>query len=204
MCEISYKSALFMMHRKRFAMADEAGTPELLNGTVEIDETYVGGKPRYVGKHNFLTRPDRKTPVVAMVQRGGEVRVSTMPTVNSKNLRRVIAESVHQDAQVVTDEARYYDFLRREHKGGHSRVNHRRREYVNGDVYTNTIESFFAILKRGINGTFHAVSKKHLHRYLAEFQHRYNTRALSDGERVVATIKKSQGKRLLYKQPLNI
>ena len=87
---LSYKSALFMMHRIRYAMTDDHSTPAPLTGTIEVDETYVGGKPRDKGKHNMKTKAERKTPVVAMVQRGGNVRAMTMPKVNAKNLKRVI------------------------------------------------------------------------------------------------------------------
>ncbi len=201
MTQVSYKSALFMMHRIRYAMADDPATPELLNGTVEVDETYIGGKPRVKGQHNWSNRPERKSPVVAMVQRGGQIRAMTMPTVNAKNLRKAVTQNVHKSARLVTDEASYYKTLGKGFEGGHHTVIHSKGEYVRGDITTNTVEGFFSILKRGINGTFHSVSKKHLHRYVSEFQHRYNTKDMTDGERVVATIKKAQGKRLMYKEP---
>ena len=200
---LSYKSALFMMHRIRYAMADDHSKPVPLTGTVEIDETYVGGRPRHpVGKKKRGKGTD-KTPVVAMVQRGGSVRAMVMPTVNGKNLKRVIHQNIHQSARVMTDEASYYKYLGKHFEGGHGTVNHSAGEYVNGDATTNTVEGFFSILKRGMIGTFHAVSKKHLHRYVSEFEYRYNTRHLDDGERTAIVIRKADGKRLYYKDPVN-
>lgn len=203
---LSYKSALFMMHRIRFAMADDHSTPEPLTGTIEVDETYVGGKPR--NRANRETRKSLgwfgdKAPVVALVQRGGNVRAMTLPKVNGKNLKKVIRENVHKSARIMTDEASVYNGLGREYEGGHHTVVHSRGEYVRGDVTTNTVEGFFSILKRGMMGTFHSVSKKHLHRYVSEFEYRYNTRKLDDGERTVIAIQKAVGKRLMYKEPIN-
>jgi hypothetical protein len=200
---LSYKSALFMMHRIRFAMADDHSKPEQLTGIIEVDETYVGGKPRDKGPHNWKNRADRKMPVVAMVQRGGNVRAMTMPKVNGKNLKRVIYQNIHKSARIMTDEAKIYKGLRKEYEGGHDTVNHSAGEYVRGDITTNTVEGFFSILKRGMIGTFHAVSKKHLHRYVSEFEYRYNTRHLDDGERTAMAIRKADGKRLFYKDPSN-
>lgn len=191
-----------MMHRIRFAMADDHSAPVPLTGTVEIDETYVGGKPRIKGKHNHFTRYQRKTPVVAMVQRGGDVRAQVVPRVNGKNLKRFIRENIHKSARLMTDEAPYYKRVGKEYEGGHFTVNHSEKEYVRGDVYTNTVEGFFSILKRGLLGTFHSVSKKHLHRYVAEFEFKYNSRKLDDGARTVLAIRKAQGKRLLYREPV--
>jgi len=198
---ISYKSCLFMLHRIRFAMADDHRTPEPLTGTVEVDETYVGGKPRDKGPHNWSNRPERKTPVVAIVQRNGNVRAQTMPKVNAKNVKKMIRENVHKSARIHTDESSIYRGIGKEFEGGHETVVHYKKEYVRGDVTTNTVEGFFSILKRGINGIYHNVSKEHLHRYVAEYEYRYNTRKMTDGERVVTAIQKSQGKRLMYKTP---
>lgn len=199
---LSYKSALFMMHRIRYAMADDHSKPEPLTGIIEVDETYVGGKPRDKGRHNWMNRADRKTPVVAMVQRGGNVRAMILPKVNGKNLKRVIQQNIHPSARIMTDEASYYRGLHKDFEGGHDSVNHSAGQYVNGDITTNTVEGFFSILKRGMIGTFHSVSKKHLHRYVSEFEYRYNTRHLDDGERTAIAIRKSDGKRLLYHEPV--
>jgi transposase-like protein len=204
MTGVSCKSTLFMMHRIRFAMTDDHSKPEPMTGTVEIDETYVGGKPRYKGQHNLKKcgRGTDKTPVVAMVQRNGNVRAQVMPKVNSHNLGEAIRENVHQSARIITDESYLYRGIGKTFEGGHDSINHSAKQYANGDITTNTVEGFFSILKRGVIGTFHNVSKEHLHRYVGEFEYRYNTRKMSDGERTKLAIQKSEGKRLQYSQPL--
>ena len=202
MTGLSYKSALFLMHRIRYAMADDNPAP--LTGTVEADETYVGGKPRYRGaeaNRGYMGRGTRKTPVVAIVQRGGCVRASVIANVSPKNLRQVILAAASTDSRLITDEFNAYQALGRAFKR-HDKIKHKHRVYVRGDVHTNTVEGFFSILKRGINGTFHAVSKKHLHRYLSEFEFRYNTRQIDDGARTALAIKQAEGKRLRYREPL--
>ena len=196
---VSYKSALFMLHRIRFAMAPAYNGQ--LNGDVEVDETFVGGKPRYKGK-NKRGHGD-KQPVVALVQRGGEVRTRVVPDVTAKSLKAAIREHVHPDSRILTDEHRSYIGIGREFKGGHEAVKHKAREYVRGDVTTNTVEGFFSIFKRGLNGVYHSISRRHLHRYMAEFEFRYNRRELEDGERVVAAIKAANGKRLRYREPVS-
>jgi len=173
-----------------------------MTGTVEVDEAYIGGRPRAGEYDKRLSPVANKTPVVAMVQRNGSVRAMVMPTVNAKNLGKAIRENIDPSARLMTDEAPYYKKVGKEY-ADHQSVNHSAHEYARGDATTNTVEGFFSILKRGINGTFHAVSKKHLHRYVSEFEHRYNTRKLTDGERIVATIRKAEGKRLIYKDPIS-
>jgi transposase-like protein len=212
MTGVSYKSALFMMHRIRFAMhptANEDGGS--LKGIVEFDETYVGGKPRKPARHAD-GRPrrgpapdfkDRKTPVVAGVERGGRVKARVATNVNGDTLRHYVSRMVDQSATVYTDERPSYKNIGQDFDGGHDTVNHSKGEYVRGEVYTNTIESFFAILKRGVVGTFHNVSKKHLHRYVAEFEFKYNTRKLDDGERLVLAIQQADNKRLTYQQQID-
>jgi len=201
MTGVSYKSALFMMHRIRFAMTDDHSLPEPMTGAVEIDETYVGGKPRYKGTKRKKMGPSDKTPVVAIVQRGGNVRAMVLPTVNAKNVKAMIRQNVHQDANLYTDESKVYHGLKKEYKA-HQTVNHSKLEYARGDVTTNTVEGFFSIFKRGLYGTFHSVSKQHLHRYVGEFEYKYNTRKVSDEERITTAIKKAEGKRLMYKEPV--
>ncbi|MGB9429194.1 MAG: IS1595 family transposase [Gammaproteobacteria bacterium] len=196
---LSYKSALFMLHRIRYAMADSVTHP--LTGTVEIDETYVGGKPRVRGK-GVRAEWSTKEPVVAMLQRGGKVKTQHVANVTSKTLGKLVRISVDRRARIITDEKRAYQRVGKPFKGGHETVNHKRKEYVRGDVTTNTVESFFATVKRGLNGIYHAVSKEHLHRYMAEFEFRYNNRQLEDGQRITAAIQASEGKRLLYREPV--
>lgn len=196
---LSYKSALFMLHRIRYAMADSVTRP--LTGTVEIDETYVGGKPRFKGK-GIRAEWSTKEPVVALVQRGGKVKTQHVADVTAKTLSKLIRASVDRRARIITDEFVSYKRVGKPFKGGHETVNHKRKEYVRGDVTTNTVESFFATVKRGLNGIYHAVSKEHLHRYMAEFEFRYNHRQIEDGQRITNAIQASEGKRLMYREPL--
>lgn len=197
---VSYKSALFMLHRIRFAMAPETASRGPLSGIVEVDETYVGGKPRYRGAHKE-GRGTPKQPVVALIQRGGEARAKVVPDVSSETLRRVIYDNVDSKAILMTDEFPLYRKIAKLY-GGHKTVKHSRYEYARGDAHINSAESFFALLKRGLHGIYHSVSKKHLHRYVAQAAFLYNHREYEDGERVIAAIKASDGKRLMYKEPV--
>jgi len=196
---LTYKSALFMMHRIRYAMAEPAGTTVPLMGTVEADETYVGGKPRYKGQSK-RGRGTRKAPVVALVERGGNVRAVSMERIGPGQLQAAIRQHVDPKARIITDDFNPYKGIARYFGGGHETVKHSAGEYVRGDVHTNTVEGFFAIVKRGMMGVFHSVSKRHLHRYLSEFQFRYNTRKIDDGARMALAIKMGDGKRLLYRE----
>ena len=201
-CSITYKSALFMMHRIRFAMEEEP--KEKFSGIVECDETYVGGKPPKTPSRNKRGYWSKKTPVVAIVERHGKIRVKHVANVTAKTLRKVINEAVDKKhSRLCTDEMPSYTSIGWEFNHGHGKVNHQQLEYSKGRDHVNTCESFFALLKRGIYGTFHAVSKKHLHRYCSEFQFRWDTRQLNDGERVSKAIKASDGKRLMYHDPIN-
>ena len=200
---LTYKSALFLMHRIRFAMAEDPATAPKLERTIEGDETYVGGKPRYLGQHKRGAGSGH-APVVALVERGGRVRSMHMPKVTTANLRSAVRQLVDPDAsRLITDEKQWWLKPGRDFAGGHETINHRDKEWARGDVTTNTIEGVFSLLKRGIYGTFHSVSKKHLHRYLAEFDFRYNNRRIDDGARTALAIRQADGKRLRYKQPIN-
>jgi transposase-like protein len=203
---LSYKSALFLMHRIRFAMADDVETQPKLTGTVEADETYVGGKPRHSDYVRGLVQEKRKNKsvVMAMVQRGGEVRTLPLTRVGGSEIKGILLERVDPSARLVTDDEWAYRKVGRMFEGGHDRIRHSRHVYVRGDVYTNTVEGFFSIFKRGINGVYHSVSKRHLHRYLAEFEFRYNARGIDDGARTALAIKKAEGKRLTYREPTAI
>ncbi len=194
----SYKTAWFLAHRIRHAM-NEGTLCAPLKGTVEIDETYVGGKTRQ-GKRGRGS--ERKTPVLALVERDGRVRSKPIQSVNTKTLKAVVLASVDRDSRIMTDEWSPYYPIGKEFKGGHKIVRHGQKEYVNGDAYTNTVESYFALLKRGIHGIFHHVSKEHLHRYCDEFSFRWNQRKVDDGERAMAAIRGITGKRLMYKPSL--
>ncbi|MHC4171614.1 MAG: IS1595 family transposase [Planctomycetota bacterium] len=198
-CSITYKSALFLMHRIRYAMA-EPNRQEKLQGTIEADETYVGGKPRYRWKSKG-GRGTKKAPVFAVVKRGGDVRAKVVANVSSKTLGKEIFANVDLQSRLMTDKFKSYRKIGRKFTGGHFAIEHGLGVYARGDIYTNTAESFFALIKRGVYGTFHAVSKKHLHRYVSEFEFRWNHRKIDDGERVAAAIKGADGKRLMYREP---
>jgi transposase-like protein len=199
---LSYKSALFMMHRIRYAMADDYSQSAKLAGTVEVDETYVGGKPRNSGPHNKRGAGTKKTPVVALVQRDGNVRTWPIEMVSIHNLQSAILEHVDRGSRIMTDECFAYKGIDDWFEGGHHTVKHTAKEYARGDVFTNTAESFFSRVKRAMYGTFHSVSKRHLHRYIAYMEFLHNARKVDDGARTVLAIKKSVGKRLRYKEPV--
>jgi len=194
---LSYKSCLFMLHRIRFAMDEQDVEP--LKGDVEVDETYIGPKPRYYHK-TYKTKVTPKIPVVGMLQRGGRIRPKVVADVTSKTLKQVIRDNVDKSARIITDEGSSYRGIGREYAGGHETVSHTRHEYVRGDISTNSVEGFFGMLKRGLHGIYHSVSRKHLNRYLAEFEFRHNHRELDDGERTKAAIRAANNKRLTYAQ----
>jgi transposase-like protein len=194
--KISYKSAWFMTHRIRYAMNESPF--DLLTGTVEVDETYVGGKG------DRTTVAARKTPVVALIERGGKARTQVVADVTGKTLRAAITASVSKDAIVNTDSASAYRGTLGDYKGHHV-VNHSGGEYARKNfdgslACTNTAESFFSLLKRGIIGSFHHVSREHLHRYATEFEFRWNNRKVADGKRMEVAISQAEGKRLTYKR----
>jgi transposase-like protein len=197
-CQISYPSALFLMHRIRMAMTPKAGESPKLAGIVECDETYVGGKPQPGTARHQTGRGTRKQPVFGMVERGGDIRRRVVADVSGKTLKPHMLENVDRSATIMTDEFRVYKGVCKEF-AGHQVVNHGEKEYARGDAYTNTAESSFALLKRGLMGIYHAVSRRHLHRYVNEFDFRWNTRKMCDGDRTVAAIRGVQGKRLPYR-----
>jgi len=206
----SYRTAWFMMHRIRFALRTPVFKGKLggSGGTVEVDETYVGGKPRHpapmVRRGDTMGRKrgpaldfkDRKTPVVTLVERGGQVRSFSAKRITSAKLKGAIRAHVDPSARICTDERRGYAGIGAEFAGGHHTVNHSRNEYARGDVTTNTVEGFFSILKRGVNGVFHHIGAQYMDQYLAEFDFRYNHRDVTDGERTVAGLARMTGKRL--------
>ncbi len=195
--QLSYPSSLFLLHRIRFAMTPEPGTMPKMDGTVECDETYVGGKPRPGTGPHKRGRGTSKTPVLGIVQRDGNIHRRVVTDVSAATLKSAIRECVDKQARIITDEHFAYRGLGKEFAGGHHMVNHGTREYARGDIFTNTAESSFAIIKRGLMGVYHAVSKEHLHRYLGEFDFRWNTRRMNDGDRTSLAIQSAMGKRLI-------
>lgn len=200
--EITHKSALFVLRRIRHGLGSE-NAPKL-TGTVEADETYIGGKPRF-GKRAHYRGLNDKAAVVGMVQRGGDVRFRLMDRITSNRLSEVIAENADLTCRLITDEHMGYRRVGTAFHGGHESVNHTAKEYVRRetDVHSNTIEGVFSLIKRGVMGTFHSISRKHIPNYLNEFEFRWNTRKLDDGQRVAAAIKQVDGKRLMYRESVD-
>ena len=200
----SYRTAWFLTMRIREAMRiDSKG--DLIGGkgkTVESDETFVGGKAKNAHKNKPIPK---KHAVHALVERDGKVRASHVPDVSAKTLRAAISKHVHPKSTINTDDALAYYWMSKEFEA-HGVVNHGRGEYVSkdGKTHINTAEAFFAILKRGINGSFHSVSEQHLQRYVDEFAFRWNARSslgVEDAERAALMVKGAAGKRLTYRQP---
>ena len=199
---VTYKTAWFMMHRLREAMR-ELNPTEPMGGegkTVEMDETYIGGKDknRHKNKRKGKGGMDKEI-AFSLVERGGKVRSHHVPSVTAKTLRPILQSQLDAATFVMSDDGGAR--LGKEFEN-HATVNHSIGEYVRGDAHTNTIEGYFSILKRGINGTYHHVSAQHLKRYLAEFDFRYNTRialGYTDGERAALAMKGIEGKRLTYR-----
>jgi transposase-like protein len=175
----------------------------LTSGECERFMAMVGGKPRPGTGFHKRGRGTSKTPVFGIVQRNGNIHRRVVADVSAKTLKSAIRECVDNRARIITDEHLAYRGIGKEFKGGHATVNHGTREYVRGDIFTNTAESSFALIKRGLTGIYHAVSKKHLHRYLGEYDFRWNTRQMNDGDRTVLAIKGASGKRLTGKDALN-
>ncbi|NJM33458.1 MAG: IS1595 family transposase [Rhodomicrobium sp.] len=208
MMGLPYKTAWFMAHRIREAMRELNPAPVGGEGkTVEADETYVGGKER--NKHRSKRNRENigsvgKEVVFGLVEREGKVRSHHVPRVTAKSLRPILDAQL-QDAEktkLMTDGEGQYRLVAPMF-ASHEVVNHSIGEYVRGDAHTNTIEGYFSILKRGITGTYHHVSGKHLKRYLAEFDFRYNERAalnVTDAERAVKAVKGVVGKRVTYQR----
>ena len=199
MLGVTYKTAWFMAHRIREAMAETGGGLLGGNGTpVEVDETYWGnvGKQR-TGARGF----DHKMKVVSLVERGGNKRSFHVANVTSNTVAPILREQVAKKARLMTDETKVYNKVGKEF-ASHEKVNHSAGEYSRGDVTTNTVESSFAILKRGLYGTFHSVSEKHLQRYATEFDFRWNYRSsmgYTDIQRADAMLVGIAGKRLMYR-----
>lgn len=192
MLNITYKTAWFMFHRLRYAM-DKKQTAKF-QGIVEADETYVGGKGH--GKRG--RGAENKTPVFALVERHGNVMSMPVQRVTGQNLKGLIRQNVEKSATIMTDDFLSYKGLGKEF-ALHGVINHGRREYVRGNIHTNTIEGYFSILKRGIVGVYHHVGEQHLHRYLSEFNFRYNARKIDDVERSMLALCGIEGKRLMYR-----
>src|SRR5437870_503248 len=198
----SYRTAWHLAHRIRHAMSREP-TASLLKGTIEVDETYVGGKPRPGSDEEVKRgRGTKKTPVVALVERNGRVRARKVDRVDGATLKQAIRENVDRDSMVMTDELASYRGIGGEFQWGHFTVNHSAGEYARAGAHVNTAESYFALLKRGVIGSFHHISKEHLDRYCDEFSFRWDHRSINDSARTEIAIQQTKGKRLTYRQPI--
>ncbi len=196
-----YRTALFMTHRIREAMTDNGGV--MLEGFVEADETYVGGKPRpNDGKLRKDGRGTSKTPVAVVVERNGDAQARVVFSRKEDSLKGFVRHNVDPMAVILTDELNAYTGLDEDFTG-HLTVNHSSGEYarrVGGfSINTNTAESFFSLLKRGHYGVYHQMSKHHLNRYCEEFAFRWDHRKCSDARRTVAALAGAEGKRLKYR-----
>ncbi len=195
---VTQKTAWFMLHRVRKAM--QSGTFMKMDGEVEVDETFIGGKARnmHVAQRQRRitgTGGTDKTAVMGIVKRGGEVRAMVVPDRRKQTLQACVDEHVQAGAALYSDDLRSYDGLAGRY--AHQVVDHAV-AYVDGRVHTNTLENFWSLLKRGIHGTYVSVEPFHLHRYLDEQTFRYNSRKMDDSGRFQAVLKRIVDKRLTY------
>jgi transposase-like protein len=212
--DISYKSAWFMMHRLREAMRSGGLLPPIggEGKTVEADETYFGTIPKAeimprnpnkkaTGRRTGIRRPAYRA-VLALVERGGNARTFHVASADQNTVSKIMRENVAKETTVHTDESPIYNIVPWQF-AKHERIKHKDDEYVRGDVTTNSVEGYFSIFKRGMKGVYQHCGEKHLHRYLAEFDYRYNTRTalgyndLDRAEKLAAAI---AGKRLTYRR----
>jgi transposase-like protein len=196
--KVTYKTAWFMAHRLREAMRDNnVGQIGGSGKIVEADETF------FVNKKGFPKRVGvgHKMAIMSLVERGGPIRSVVLDRVTRQSVEKIIRRNVHHESKLMTDTAGYY----RRSKFGiadHEMVNHEAGEYAFGDVHVNTLEGYYSIFKRGMKGIYQHCSEKHLHRYVAEFDFRYNGRAalgINDETRADKLIRGIVGKRLMYK-----
>ncbi len=196
---VTQKTAWFMLHRIREMLREKQ--PSLLTGTVQVDETFVGGKNknRHADKKvkNSQGRSvDDKTPVFGLINEGN-VNTKVVPDTKAKTLKPIIAEMVEKGAIIVSDEWGSYKGLSTDYQ--HEVVKHNEGKFMHNGFHTNSIEGFWSLLKRGIFGIYHYASPKHLSRYCDEFSYRYNTREINDADRFAASLTHVEG-RLTYKQ----
>jgi transposase-like protein len=196
----SYRSAWFMCHRIREAMIPAKVGPIGGKGrTVESDETVIGGKAK---NRAYAKKPPKKATVLTLVDRDGDSHSFHIANVKAKTLRETIVKVVSRKSHIVTDELRSYEPIGREF-AGHTAVNHSADEYVRlgGFAHVNTAESRFSLMKRAIFGAHHSISEAHLPRYLVEWDFKWNTRKMKDGERAALALRGAEGKRLTYRNP---
>lgn len=197
---VTQKTAWHLNHRIREML--KVNAPELLDGIVEVDETYVGGSEsnKHKSKRNPKARTSGKTMVFGAVEREGKVITKIVPDTTAESLINAVSESVAEGAIMVSDENQSYNQLSNRYR--HAKVNHSKGEYVRGAAHTNTIEGFWSLLKRQIDGIHHSVSPKHLHRYCNEASFRYNRKNVTQDERFNDAVLNCNIK-LPYKQLIN-
>jgi transposase-like protein len=198
MLGVTYKTAWFMTHRIREAMAPAKGAGPLggPGKTVEADETYLSKSPKTRKLKGLAPNAKPAPQVFSLVERGGNIRSMYL---DDKNVRSALLKNAHEDSRLVTDGSQAYKFQFLNHES----VDHSKYEWARGDVHTNSLEGFFSIFKRGLVGTYQHMDLKHLNRYLAEFDFRYNNRAslgVSDASRTNAALIGISGKRLMYRE----
>ena len=195
---LTQKSAWFVLHRVRLAM--QTGTFQRFSVEVEVDETFIGGRARFMHKSVRARRitgtgPGDKTAVFGVIERGGEVRASVVPDVHKRTLDPAVRQHVEPGASVYSDSAYAYNDLHDDYS--HETVDHAV-TYVNGQVHTNSIENFWSLLKRGLKGTYVSVQPFHLFRYLDERVFTFNARTLTDLGRFSLVLSRVAGRRLTY------
>ena len=197
---VTYKTAWFMAHRLREAMrGDKGGQLGSEGKIVEADETFFVNKKGAPIKTGY----GHKMAIMSLVERGGAIRSTVLDTVTRKDVERIIRRNVHHESRLMTDTAGYYRG-RRFGIPEHEMVDHSAGEYVLGDAHVNTLEGYYSIFKRGMKGVYQHCSEKHLHRYVAEFDFRYNNRSglgIEDTQRTANALKGIVGKRLTYRYP---
>jgi len=208
-----YNTAWFLHHRVMEAMRRGGLDLPPLGGegeVVEADETYYGDipearRPKFKTRGRPFTKNRRvgignKRVIIALVERDGDVRSFHVPTADVNSVAAIVRENIAKESRLHTDESKLYLKVGREF-AVHETVVHSAKEYARGDVTTNTVEGYFSIFKRGMRGVYQHCKEKNLHRYLAEFDFRYNTRKITDMERTIAAVRSGEGKRLTYHQP---
>ena len=207
--DIGYEAAWFMAHRIREAMRDGGLAPLGGGGSiVEADETYLGeideprvSKQRQGRPYKRRKHVGTKRTIVSLVERGGSVRSFHAPVSDAATVAKIVSDNIARETRLHTDESKLYTKIGAEF-AAHETVNHSAKEYARGDVTTNSVEGYFSIFKRGMKGVYQHCDEKHLHRYLAEFDFRFNHRVklgFNDGERAALAVKGASGKRLTYR-----
>ena len=208
---VTYKTAWFMLHRIREAMGEDNSTSGPLGGegkTIEADETYIGKRdvpyvsPQRKGRPYLKSGGNQKRTVVALVERGGRVRSFHVRIANVQQVRDILVQNASRKSKLYTDESRLYTKTGQEF-AEHDTVNHSSKEYVRGDVHTNTIENTFSVFKRGMTGIYQHCGEAHLFRYLREFDFRFNRRTAlgwNDRDRHNDLLSRVGGKRLTYRR----